>query len=609
MQALILAAGLGKRLGDLTKDKPKCMVKLNNKTLIEYAVESLIENGINDFVVVVGHEKQKLINLLKEKYPKQNFKFIENPVYFKTNNIYSLYLAKEFLEKDDDTLLLESDIIFEPSIIQNLINDKRKNLLVVDKYKPWMDGTVVKIDKKDNITSVIPKEFFDYQEIDEYYKTVNIYKFSKDFSKNFYIPFLEAYIKSFGKNEYYEQVIRIISFLEKSGIKAFKLKGEKWYEIDTIQDLENAECIFAPTPKEKLNKVQKRYGGYWRFPEILDFCYLVNPYFPTERLEEEIKNSFDTLITEYPSGRETINLLAGEIFSIKKENITVGNGAAELIKVLPKVLEGKVGIIFPTFNEYYQVFGEDRVIKFFPERQNYLYSLKELENFLDVVDILVVVNPDNPSGNFVKKEDLIKIIKKAKENNKKIILDESFIDFAEDGFNQLLLNQKILNDFPNLILIKSISKSFGVPGIRLGILATSNKKLLKSVEKELPIWNINSFGEFFLQIFYKYFSDYKLACSEIIKERNRFFEKLKEIKNLKVIPSQANYFMCEVLDKYSSTELTQKLLFEKNIFIKDLKNKIGIGNKDFIRIAVRNKEDNEKLLSALLEVLNGKDRI
>ncbi len=603
MQALILAAGLGKRLGNLTKDKPKCMVDINGKTLIEYAVENLIKNKINDFVVVVGHEKSKLISLLNNKYPDKNFIFVENPVYYKTNNIYSLYLARNFLI-EKDTILLESDIIFEEEILKKLTNDKRKNLAVVDKYQPWMDGTVVKLDNKDNITAVIPKEFFDYEEIENYYKTVNIYKFSKEFSKNFYVPFLEAYVKAFGKNEYYEQVVRIISFLEKANIKALKLSGEKWYEIDTLQDKENAELIFSQTPEQKLKKVQERYGGYWRFPQILDFCYLVNPYFPNKKIENEIKNSFKQLITHYPSGIKTINGLAGSIFNINKNNIVVGNGASELIKILPKVLKGNIGIIFPTFNEYYEVFGKGRATKFLPENNNYSYGLNQLEKFLDKVENLLIINPDNPSGNFVNKKDLIKILEKAKVNGKKIILDESFVDFAENGFNQSLLEQEILNKYPNLILIKSISKSFGVPGIRLGILACSDTSLLKKIQRKLPIWNINSFGEFFLQIFNKYYSDYKLSCEEIIKERERFFKELKKIKALKIFPSQSNYFMCEVLEKYSSTELTQKFLFEKDIFIKDLKGKIGVENRDFIRIAIRNKNDNNKLLSALKEVFN-----
>ena len=600
MQALILAAGLGKRLGNLTKDKPKCMIEVNGKTLIEYSIENLLNAGINSFVIVVGHEKEKLITLLNNRYGSEKFTFVENPVYYKTNNIYSLYLAKDYLEKED-TVLLESDIIFENKIVEHLINDKRENLAVVDKYKPWMDGTVVKLDENDNITAVIPKEFFNYDEINSYYKTVNIYKFSKEFSKNFYIPFLEAYIKSFGKNEYYEQVIRIISFLEKANIKALKLNGENWYEIDTVQDKENAEIIFASTPEQKLKKVQERYGGYWRFPKIVDFCYLVNPYFPTKQLQEEIKNSFNELLTQYPSGRKVINSLAGSIFNINKNYVLVGNGASEIIKVLPYVLKGSVGIIFPTFNEYYAVFEEDRVKKFFIDK-DFSYGFDELDTFLNDVDNLIIINPDNPSGNFLEKETVLKIVEKAKNLSKRIVLDESFIDFAEDGFNQTLLNQKILEQFPNLILIKSISKSFGIPGLRLGILASSDINLIKKIEKQLPIWNINSFGEFFLQIFYKYKSDYKNACKKIINERNRFFKELSKISSLKVFPSQANYFMCEVLEKYTSTDLTKKLLFEKDLFIKDLKGKIGIGDKNLIRIAVRDKKDNDKLIKAFKEV-------
>src|SRR5690606_3909148 len=136
--------------------------------------------------------------------------------------------------------------------------DKRKSLAVVDKYQSWMDGTVVKVDSNNSITNFIPKKFFDYNDIDKYYKTVNIYKFSKEFSANTYIPFLKAYSTALGDNEYYEQVLRVVTTLENQELQAFKLSGEKWYEIDDVQDKNNAETIFAPSQAVKLERVQER---------------------------------------------------------------------------------------------------------------------------------------------------------------------------------------------------------------------------------------------------------------------------------------------------------------------------------------------------------------
>jgi choline kinase len=283
MQALILAAGMGSRLGKYTKNNTKCMLETNGKRLIDYILECLNDIGITKLIMVVGYKKENLISYLGNSFKNISIEYVENNIYNQTNNIYSLYLAREKLIQDD-TLLLESDLIFEKAILEKLINDKRDSLAVVDKYQIWMDGTSVRLDEEDNIIGFYGKKDFKFEDVKDYYKTVNIYKFSKSFSKNIYIPFLEAYMKAMGANEYYETVIKVIASLEGTGLKALKLNGEKWYEIDDAQDKANAEIIFAKNAEEKLTLIQKRYGGYWRFPKIKDFCYLVNPYFPTKKM-------------------------------------------------------------------------------------------------------------------------------------------------------------------------------------------------------------------------------------------------------------------------------------------------------------------------------------
>lgn len=601
MQALMLAAGKGSRLGKYTKDNTKCMLPLNGKPLIIHALEKLNDLGINKLIMVVGYKKDNVINFLGNQYKNVKIEYIENPDFNTTNNIYSLYLAKDKLI-EDDTILLESDLIFEKAIVERLLEDKRDNLAVVDKYQIWMDGTSVTLDDEDNIIGFFGKNDFRFQDVRDYYKTVNIYKFSKEFSRNIYIPFLEAYMKAMGVNEYYETVIKVISSLEGTGLKALRLNGEKWYEIDDAHDKANAEIIFAPNAKTKLKLIQKRYGGYWRFPNLKDFCYLVNPYFPSEKMLEEMKAYYKELLSEYPSGQEVQRLFAGKMFGIEPENILVGNGAAEIIRALGKAIDGSFGLTFPTFNEYPESIGYDRVIKYIPENENFAYNIDDLFKLAEKSDNLILINPDNPSGNFISKEDLLKLAEYLKRQNKNFILDESFVDFSTDGEKNTLIKQDILDKYSNLIIIKSISKSYGVPGARLGIVATSNKYILDKIKKEISIWNINSFGEFFLQIIGKYKKDYQKACEKIANERDRFFEKLKEIPYLRPIYSQANYFLVEVIDKFSATELTEKLLWEDDIYIKDLTGKIGFEGKNYVRIAVRDFEDNEFLINKLKEV-------
>ena len=415
MQAIILAAGMGKRLKDLTQNNTKCMVKVNGVTLIDRMLHQIEKADLSRIIIVVGYEGQKLIDYIDTLDIKTPITYIDNPIYYKTNNIYSLALAKDWLCKED-TLLFESDIIFEDSILQSLIDDPRDTLALVDKYEPWMDGTCVKLDEQDNIIDFVPGKKFDFNNTKGYFKTVNIYKFGKKFSESRYVPFLDAYQAALGENEYYEQVLRVIAMLDEPIIKAKRLNGEKWYEIDDIQDLDIAESLFAPDEDERVTRLQGRYGGYWRYPKMLDFCYLVNPYFPPQKMKDELKASFDTLLTEYPSGMKVNSLLAAKNFSIHQENVLVGNGAAELIKSLMGFLDGKVGFARPTFEEYPNRYDKERTVSFIPQNADYSYTADELMEFFGDKDIdnLLIVNPDNPSGNYIPKADILRLIEWSK---------------------------------------------------------------------------------------------------------------------------------------------------------------------------------------------------
>lgn len=608
MQALMLAAGMGKRLGRYTKDATKCMVPVNGKTLIEYAIEALVRNNIKKMIIVVGYKSQVLIDFINSKFNESNLKgmkieFIDNTVYDKTNNIYSLYMAKDKL-CEDDTILLESDLIFKPEIIGKLIKSKDPNLAVVSHFESWMDGTCTLLDEDNNITGILDKAHFNWFETEDYYKTVNIYKFSKEFSVNYYVPFLEAYQKAFGKNEYYEQVLKVLSFLSSSTLKGLPVSGEDWYEIDDPADLAIAENRFAKG-KEKLKLLQHRFGGYWRFPQLKDYCYLVNPYFPPQKMVEELKANFHTLLTQYPSGAAQMSLLAGKIFNILPENIVVGNGAAELISSLGEQLTGKVAVPYPTFNEYPERFTNCQIVPVNTNPKTFAYSAKDILKVVkaEKVNTVLLINPDNPSGNFIPKAELISLLKELKALDCKLIFDESFIDFAEKKSRYTLLDQDVIEMFPNLIVVKSISKSYGVPGLRLGVLASSNTDYIKLIKKTNAIWNINSFGEYFLQIYEKYNKTYLASCDLIAEERARFIKELSKIKNLKVFPSQANFVLCKLEGNNRSDKLAVELLEKSNIYIKDLTGKKCFDEPVYIRLAVRDTKDNDLLVATLKEVI------
>jgi histidinol-phosphate/aromatic aminotransferase/cobyric acid decarboxylase-like protein len=604
MQALILAAGMGKRLGEYTKNNTKCMVPVNGTPLIDRVLKQLSMLSLTRVVIVVGYEGEKLMDYIGNDKDGLKIEYVNNPVYDKTNNIYSLALAKQKL-MEDDTLLIESDLIFDDGMFKLLLDNPNPNLALVAKYESWMDGTMVCIDKDCNIVNFVPKDAFRYEDAHQYYKTVNIYKFSKAFSQTKYVPFLDAYSKAVGNNEYYENVLRIISFLNSHDLKALPITNEKWYEIDDKQDLDIAEALFADE-KDVLRKYDGRYGGFWRFPKMLDYCYLVNPYFNRSRIIDEMEAFFKTLIAEYPSGMKVNTLIASQCWGVKEEYIIPGNGAAELIKALMELLPGTLGITRPTFEEYPNRRNKEELITFIPKNSDYRYTVKDLMDFFgkNHADNILLINPDNPSGNFIPIDDVIAFAAWCQQQGIRLIVDESFVDFSVGYENNSLLCDTILEAYPQLIVIKSISKSYGVPGIRLGILCSADTAIITKMKKMVSIWNINSFAEYFMQIFTKYEKDYKRACEKFITEREDFEKKLKEISFLRVMPSQANYFLCEILPPKSANQLVLTMLKKYNILVRNCSNKQGFDGKQYMRIAVRSHEDNSKLITAFKELEN-----
>lgn len=604
MQAIILAAGMGKRLKELTKDSTKCMIKVNGVTLIERMLSQLDKLNLSGIIIVVGYKAEELISFISNLAVQTPIIFVTNDIYYKTNNIFSLYLAKNYLLKED-TLLLESDLIFTDAVLQKIINDQYPSLALVAKYESWMDGTVVTLDEDNNITSFIGKMQYDYNDINQYYKTVNIYKFNKQFSNTHYVPFLEAYIKAQGRNVYYEQVLKVIGLLDKPEIKATILENETWYEIDDAQDLNIAESLFSVSSEERLIKIQKRYGGYWRYCQLIDFCYLVNPFYPPTKMINEIKANIEQLIGNYPSGIEVNSLIAAKCFGLHEEHVCLGNGAAELISSLMKTIKGKIGIIRPTFEEYPNRMNQDYLVPYYPRNEDFSYTSNDLMVYYDDLDItaLLLINPDNPSGNFIEIADVLSLAKWSQKKGIRLIVDESFVDFSNSLYSAKLLSEKVLQDYKGLVVVKSISKSYGVPGLRLGIIGSADIELIQYIKKDVSIWNINSIAEFYMQICEKYNDEYQYSIEMLKEVRKEFLEKLSGVKNLRVIPTQANFVMCEVLDIWSATQLSENLLSDYNILIKDLSMKKGISGQ-YIRIAIKRKEENDILVCALHKLLS-----
>ena len=594
---------MGRRLGEYTRNNTKCMVEVNGQKLIDRLLLQLQKLNLSRIVIVVGYKGKELqAHVQASPFPSQGeeIDFVENPVYDKTNNIYSLSLVKEQLAQDD-TLLIESDLILSDRLLPMLVEAPEQNVALVAKYESWMDGTMVSIDDDRNIVNFITKDAFNYNDTDKYYKTVNVYKFSREFAQQKYVPFLDAYTKAVGNNEYYENVLRILSLLNSHDMKALPIGHERWYEIDDKQDLDIAEALFADE-KDVLRKYYGRYGGFWRFPQMLDYCYLVNPYFPSRRMKDEMRANFDTLLTEYPSGMKVNTLIASKCFGVSEQYLVPGNGAAELIKGLSQEGEYLIGFVRPTFEEYPNRVDKKRHVTFVPQNEDYRYTADDLMAFFADKGIgqLMLINPDNPSGNFIPKNDVLRLASWCEQRSIRLVVDESFVDFSRDYATNSLLSDQTLETYPHMVVMKSISKSYGVPGLRLGIMASADKELIARMKREVSIWNLNSFAEFFMQIFNKYEKDYQKACAKFVQERDRFEQDLRSVPFFHVMSSEANYFLCEVLPPYTASEIVIRMLKQHNILTRDCSGKPGLNpHKQYMRIAVRSTEDNMRLVEAL----------
>lgn len=604
MQSIILAAGLGSRLGELTKECTKCMVKINGITLIERMLRQLDRYGMDRIIIVTGYKGDILKDYVQNLGINTPVVFVDNSDYRHTNNIYSLWLTREFLE-EMDSLVLESDMIFEDRVIEKMLAVDNGCGTFVARPRPWMDGSIVKLDKDNNIVYFVDEEEVKRIDPSYYHKIVSIYKFKKRYVSEKYMTYLNEYVKKNKDNNLYESLLKVIDLDVEKKIPAEILDEEQWYEINDIQDMDIAESMFADG-NEKVRKYLQRYGGYWRYPAMRDFCYLVNPYFPNERFMNEMKSNFDVLVREYPSGMAVNSLLAGHFFGVRTENICVGNGTAELIKSLMENISGNIGMVYPTFEEYPHRKKDVEVIPYYVVDKDFDYSIDDIMSYYEGKDIsaIVLVNPDNPSGHFISKKDILRLEDWCRSKGRKLIVDESFIDFVEDDEWHTLLDMEVLLNHPSLIVLKSISKSFGVAGLRLGVIATADTDLIAFMKKDVAIWNINSFAEYYLQIIEKYRDDYYEAMEKFKEVRRRYLDKLSKIKGFKVYPSQANYVMCHIENSVTSTELADILLNRYNVLIKNLASKEGLNKGNYVRLSVKSDEENDYIVNALMEIFN-----
>jgi choline kinase len=449
MQAVILAAGFGNRMRPLTDNQHKTMLDIGGRSLLERMVDSLCEHGVQRLVVVTGYRDGDIRGFLDARYPELERVYVHNDAYRTTNNVHSLALAASVICFDQDLLLIECDLVFEPAVLSRLVNSPHPNVALVDRWRTGLDGTVVTVEDG-VVTSVVPPHLQGVSfDLTSAYKTLNMYKFSSSFFEETFKPLLEVYAKSIDQNCYYELILGMLIYMRSARVHAVILDGELWSEIDDANDLEGARFKFCPDSRQEM--LSYAQGGYWNY-DILDFCFLRNMYFPTPAMMSEIRTCLDSLLHNYGSKQQILNRKCAYFTRVSAEHVVALNGAAQVYPILRRLYEGqRFAVPNPTFGEY---------ARSFPNAE--IYEDGVLPNG-EGLDGLVVVNPNNPTGTILESAAIYTYAEA--HPSQTVIVDESFIDFTDERPILTLLEERPLK---NVIVIKSLSKLLGVPGVRLG---------------------------------------------------------------------------------------------------------------------------------------------
>jgi histidinol-phosphate/aromatic aminotransferase/cobyric acid decarboxylase-like protein len=339
--------------------------------------------------------------------------------------------------------------------------------------------------------------------------------------------------------------------------------------------------------------------GYDKAKEIVDFCFIANPYYPTPGMLRDLQASLPNLIKSYPSSNAAASQKhLAEVLHVNPEHLVIGNGATELIVLINTMLIDRVAIPIPTFGEYIEKLKDQRDAELYALDPDQGYKLR-VEDYLDwaqqrAVRSLLVINPGNPTGQFIPLEEMIEFLRRAK-HMELVIVDESFIDFAGDPVPSLL---GMAHQFSNLLVIRSMSKHCGVPGLRLGYCYSENLYVLNRLRRFIPTWNLNTLAQYFLSQLPATDAEYHVARKRLMSDVAWLYESLGAIPGIEPYPTGANFVLFKLKNRWTAAELQARLLDEHQMYVRDCSNKLGM-DLFHVRVASQGREKDARLVEAL----------
>ena len=378
--------------------------------------------------------------------------------------------------------------------------------------------------------------------------------------------------------------------------------------------------------KEKVLFIKEEAGSHSpsittlldQIPELkvdIDACFLSNPY-ATDLFMSYLNKILNTpkfrhILEYYPPQNFEIRKKISKVIDINPENIFVGNGAIEVIQACLHQFESKkLALPIPTFSSYYEFIKDDsQVFKFNLDPDNdYNLNISEFSRYIKEVkaDSCVIINPNNPVGNYLSKKE-IKLFLDLNTHLNFIILDESFLHFAfENSEFDLIDNSSLVSKYPNLIIIKSMSKDFGIAGMRAGY-GVMNQKRVNALLSNGYLWNVSGLTNYFFELYSDeiFQVEYQKVRKKYIEDTDIFSKNLNTISEIKVYPSKANFALIKLPENITSFDFFMEILIDSNIYLRDCSDKIGLkGN--YVRVASRTKEENNKIFMSFKNFFSNK---
>ena len=593
MKAIILAAGFGRRMQPLSDQCHKALLPVGNTTILGRIVDSLLAVNVRDLVIVTGYRADDVRGFMGREYAGLDVTFVHNEHYDTTNNIVSLSLALDHTPADEDVLLVECDLLFDPAILVPLAGARSGNVALVDRYRPGMDGTVVSVEDG-VITHVFPPHLqgqdFVYR---DKFKTLNIYRFDRAFCRNTLQPLLNCYANLIDGNVYYELVLGMLVNMQRQRIEADVVDGHRWAEVDDPNDLAVARFTFEPERRAAV--LDRAFGGHWNF-DLLDFSFLANAYFPTDAMVAAMREALPALLHNYGSSQPVLNEKLALVRQCRAERVQVLHGATQFYPLLPSLVGARPALVpTPTFGEY---------ARLLPDAATYLdapgYSLEAVAAQLPQGGLLVVVNPNSPTGTTASTDALYSLA--AQRPDALLLVDESFLEFSDE---RSIIERLEREPLPNVIVLTSLSKTLGVPGLRLGFVYACDEALVQRIGAALPIWNLSAPAEYFLELVLKFRNELAESVRRTRDDRASFADALGALPFVtRVFPSGGNFLLVQLAgaDESFGATVRQRLLADARIEVKDVSARMALGTP-CLRLAVKRPEENARLIKALSTVV------